>query len=107
MSKLERLWDQAQYLVEIDPPRSVALLMVALGFTCFCIGIPLGFWLPLLVLVFNYSLGAGILLILSEYHNPSQMGWKFMGITLVQMFFNIYGLYQATQLLHMGVLKLY
>ena len=107
MSLLERWLDQAQYLAEMDPPRFLALIMVVLGFLCFCVGACLGFWMPLLVLVFNYSFGAGVLLMVSERYNPSHLGWKFAGVAVVQLLLNLYGLYQANHLLTMGVLNLF
>ncbi|WP_218082267.1 hypothetical protein [Anthocerotibacter panamensis] len=107
MSPWERLLDRFFYLSDLDPPRFVALVMVSLGFLCFCVGACLGFWVPLLVLVFNYSLGAGILLILSEQHNPSHLGWKFTSIATLQVLLTLYGLYQANYLINAGVLTLY
>ncbi|WP_287129548.1 hypothetical protein [Candidatus Cyanaurora vandensis] len=107
MSPLERWWDHCQYLAELDPPRFVALVMVSLGFLCFCVGAVLGFWMPLLVLVFNYSLGAGILLVLSEFKNPSQLGWKFAGIAILQLLLNLYGIYQTNLLIHLGIVNLF
>jgi len=66
-----------------------------------------GFWVPLLALVFNYSFGAGLLLILSERHNPSNLGWKFNSMASLQLLLNLYGLYQANHLIHVGILNLF
>jgi len=107
MSPLERFWDECQYFAETEPPRFVALIMVILGFCCFALGAALGFWIPLLILVFNYSLGAGVLLILSEYYRPSQLGWKFTSVALLQFTLNLYGIYQVNLLGGIGIFNLY